>query len=186
MRYRRDPGLTLAPVARPSSAASPGTVPVLARLVVAAKLPQKAASRPSASAILVLLAAGLICSTAPSRASLVELRQATIVCPPDLTGPERKAIEMLQQEVQKRTQVEWPIRAEATAAGDTIFVGPLRTLPRVAAPFADELIQWGQQQIAPEGFRLVVRRQPAGATVIVAGNDSRGVLFGVGRLLREM
>jgi hypothetical protein len=108
------------------------------------------------------------------------------VCPPDLTGPERKAIEMLQQEVQKRTQVEWPIRAEAPAAGDTIFVGPLRTLPRVAAPFADELIQWGRQQIAPEGFRLVVRRQPAGAAVIVAGNDSRGVLFGVGRLLREM
>jgi len=38
----------------------------------------------------------------------------------------------------------------------------------------------------PEGYRLCVKRGAASPAVFVIGDDARGVLFGVGRLLREL
>ena len=38
----------------------------------------------------------------------------------------------------------------------------------------------------PEGYRIGVTANRAARVVWVAGNDARGVLFGVGRLLREL
>src|SRR5260221_14026230 len=104
----------------------------------------------SVAGLWLMLAVSLFWPGSTCLANLIDLRQATIVWPPDLTGPERKAVQVLQQEVQKRTQIEWPIRSEWPAAGDTIAVGPLRGLARFAAPFAQELNQWSQLPNAPE------------------------------------
>src|SRR5262249_48631697 len=39
---------------------------------------------------------------------------------------------------------------------------------------------------APEGYRLAVKRGQGSPAVLVIGSDARGLLFGVGRLLREL
>ena len=69
---------------------------------------------------------------------------------------------MLVEEVEKRTQIRWPV-SDAGAAGPAIEVAE-----RAASP--------------AEGYHI----QVTGQTVRVTGNDARGVLFGVGRLLRAL
>lgn len=86
---------------------------------------------------------------------------------------------MLEEEVEKRTQIRWPIVHEAGTranVSDTrIIVGPRR-----AAEPGDSA--------APgrEGYRLRVTADGEASAVQVEGSDARGLLFGVGRLLRTL
>jgi alpha-glucuronidase len=69
---------------------------------------------------------------------------------------------MLLDEVEKRTQIRWSVASQP--AGTFVKIGE-------------------QKGIAgPEGYSM--RAAAGGVTVL--GADERGVLFGVGRLLREM
>ena len=124
-------------------------------------------------------------STTPHRPDLIDLTRALVVCPPGLSGPELKAVTMLVEEVEKRTGLHWPC-AHAWPTGPTpvIAIGPATALASFAGPYADELATEGSST-APEGYRIRVRAGAAPA-VLVVGNDPRGVLYGVGRLLRQL
>jgi hypothetical protein len=111
----------------------------------------------------------------------LELTRATVVAPPDLSGPLRKAVEVLTEEVEARSQVAWTVAHEWPAKGPVIAVGTAGGLTGLAAPFARELANATGQA---EGYQI--RTSAGGPAVLVAGNDARGVLFGVGRLLREL
>ena len=93
---------------------------------------------------------------------------------------ERKAITMLQEEVRKRTQVEWLVTNAWPGAGVAIAVGSLSNLPTLKSPFSAELNQWSGATHPAEGFRLWVQRESKTPAVFVAGNDARGVLLGSG------
>ncbi len=132
-----------------------------------------------------LLAAGLIVSLAARSIAgepAVDLTRAIIVTPPGLTGPERKAVAMLADEVEKRTQLHWRL-ADAWPADEVPVVAVGRA--EALKAYADRLgvADSGNQ---PEGYRIEVRAGRGAPAVRVAGNDARGVLFGVGRLLRAM
>ena len=71
---------------------------------------------------------------------------------------------MLVEEVEKRTGLTWPVNGSASS-GAVITIHHATTGSGPA-----------------EGFHLTVR----GSAVEVQGNDDRGTLFGVGRLLREL
>ena len=113
---------------------------------------------------------------AQSPAPALDLTTSTIVVAADATPRERAAATMLLEEVQRRSLARWTI-ADKAASGPVVHVGRLATLRKGA--LASRL-----QGPAPgaEGYRLT--SSPAG--VVVAGADERGVLFGVGRLLRAM
>src|SRR5262249_4667715 len=99
---------------------------------------------------------------------------------------DRTAVRVLVEEIAKRTNVrlavsdQWP--ADSMAA---IAVGPIATAPI----WARAGLRGAPSAAAPgrEGYRVALncegRRAP---TVLVLGADARGVLFGVGRLLREL
>jgi len=93
-------------------------------------------------------------------AAALDLRSAHIAADPNLAGPEKKAVQMLVEEVERRTALPWP----ASGNGPAIRVhhasgtGPA------------------------EGFHLTVRN----GSVDIQGNDERGTLFGAGRFLREL
>jgi hypothetical protein len=118
--------------------------------------------------------------------SLLDLGHATIVTPATLNLQERTAVRVLVEEIEKRTSIrlavssQWP--ADTVAA---IAVGPLAT----ASSWAGPGLRGSSSGPTPgrEGYRVAVsaaaRRSP---TVLVLGADARGVLFGVGRLLREL
>ena len=118
----------------------------------------------------------------------IDLRRAQVVVPANLSEPESKSVELLVEEIQSRTRLQlsvanaWP----EDAAVPVIAVGPVASLKKFAGSYAQEFAS-GKRQLPAEGFRIRTittgERAPA---VLIVGNDSRGVLFGVGHLLRSL
>ncbi len=101
----------------------------------------------------------------------IDLTRAVVVAPADFSGPENKAVQMLIEEVEKRTQLRWPRVTQSPNEGT-----PFISINRAA-------IKGGSKApLAREGYQI----KNTGNTVSVTGNDARGVLFGVGRLLRTL
>jgi hypothetical protein len=97
----------------------------------------------------------------PHHVSALDLSGAVVVANPNLTGTERKAVAMLVDEVEKRTGIRWEMAT--SAEGVRIEVSSQPSKP-------------------PEGYSI----ESSNAWIRVTGNDPRGVLFGIGRLLREL
>jgi len=100
-------------------------------------------------------------------AQALDLRGAVVTTSIPLNGPEQKAVAMLVEEVEKRTGIRWPVHARASEGAGSVGI-------RV-----DVLLQHASPA---EGYRIEVSDN----AVRVTGNDARGVLFGVGRLLRGL
>jgi hypothetical protein len=115
----------------------------------------------------------------------VDLTHAVVLTPAGLSGPPAKAVRMLVEEVEQRSMVRWD-RAEKWPAGGTpvVVVGPADGVRDLLARQGVRLPAAARPK--PEGYRIGVTGDRAAPVVWVAGNDARGVLFGVGRLLREL
>jgi hypothetical protein len=104
------------------------------------------------------LAIPLILAALAAPAAALDLTNATIVTPPELSAQEAKAITMLIEEVDKRSGIRWEIAASPVTIEIARTTGPR------------------------EGYSV----HSTAHGVTIAGNDARGVLFGIGRLLREL
>jgi len=110
----------------------------------------------------------------------IDLARAIIFIAPGSTGPEKKAALMLAEEVTKRTQVRWAITESWPADSIPIIVmGSISNLSRltVAPP---------PSKAGREGYRITTETENGRTLLWIEGTDSRGVLFGVGRLLRSL
>ena len=134
----------------------------------------------------ILLTLGFL-SVPAMAAEPLDLRQAVVVCPSDLTKAENTAVRMLVEEVEKRTMVRWPVVHEwPDDSVPVVAVGPASSLKAFAGPLAKAAADRPVKEGA-EGYRIFVLNESRKApTVFVVGNDERGVLFGCGRLLQEM
>ena len=97
-------------------------------------------------------------------AAALDLTHATVVTPPRPTAPEAKAVTLLIEEVEKRSGIRWELAQEHDAATAAVTV----QIRRTTGP--------------AEGYSI----HTAAHAVSISGNDPRGVLFGIGRLLREL
>ena len=134
----------------------------------------------------IILFAGMALVALSSSAQIapgqIDLTKATIIAPGKLAGPEAKAIEMLLDEIAKRTRIQLPIVTKQKSRGPTISIGLASTLLRTAELSALAVDpKWN----TAEGYLIVTSDLPH-PSVIVAGHDPRGVLFGVGRMLRNL
>ena len=121
----------------------------------------------------------------PCRGEALDLTAATVVTLGS-SKVEKKAVAMLIEEVQKRTGFSWPQAAALPATnGSVIVVGKESDLPALAGRFAATLANTPPASAA-ESYRIRICRDDAGAAVFVLGGDDRGVLFGVGRILRAL
>jgi hypothetical protein len=121
------------------------------------------------------LIAGLILV---SSAGAVDLKNATITTAPNLTAQEKQAVVMLADEIEKRTRIRLPV-GDRPSTGPEILVGEEGNLRAVFSLSVRQLVP---APIGAEGYRV----QSIGNTVVVAGNDPRGTLFGIGALLRNL
>lgn len=120
----------------------------------------------------------------PRPGGMLDLTKAVVVVPKGLSGPESKAVAMLVEEVETRTHVRWKVEQDWPGDGSPVVaVGTSAALGSFAGRYTRPLEE-GRGEKKPEGYRI--RAGGEGPVVLVAGNDSRGVLFGVGRLLREL
>src|SRR6185436_180024 len=135
-------------------------------------------NRPCALFILLMLSAGT--------SHALDLSRAIVAVATNLSRPEQKAIAMLVEEVEKRTQIKWAVTSSwPTNAASVIAVGQVSNLNSFAGPHADKLRLDGDARAA-EGFRIRVSAADSPPAVLIAGNDARGVLYGVGHLLRHL
>ena len=93
----------------------------------------------------------------------IDLRQAVIEVTGQPTAVEMKAVTMLIDEVEARTGIRWTV---SPASGNSTVIS----------------IGRAQNPGPAEGYSLTT----ASRRVSIQGNDERGVLFGAGRLLREL
>jgi len=121
-----------------------------------------------------------------AHAGAVDLKSAVVVSPPDLSGREKKAVQMFIEEVEKRTHVWLPVmNSWPSSNAPVIAIGNRAALTRITGSHAGEL-QALRSVSGAEGYQVAAKRSQDNTTVFVVGNDERGVLFGVGRLLREL
>lgn len=120
----------------------------------------------------------------PCRA--LDLGQAVVIFPPDLSRVENKAVTMLLEEIEKRTHIHleratvWPAKANAIIA-----IGPATAPAWFGEANSSEFSRDREFQKA-EGFRIRVKHNSDPPQVLVIGNDERGLMFGVGCLLRHL
>jgi len=110
---------------------------------------------------------------------MIDLSQAVVIHPARMAGPERKAVAMLCDEVEKRTRIRWQTANKWPESGSVVVVGPVASVQEIAGAYAGRLLAERSAEGA-EGYWIGAE----GGVVFVLGEDSRGVLFGVGRLLR--
>ncbi len=116
----------------------------------------------------------------PAAGGVLDLKEAVVLAPGSLSASEKKAVTMLLDEVQKRTQIRWTIATQWPAdARPVIAVGQAAALRPVARGLLDRLAPAAEGQ---EGYRV----QTVDKAVLVVGNDERGTLFGIGRVLRSL
>lgn len=97
--------------------------------------------------------------------SALDLTRATVVTSANATKRQEKAAALLVEEVERRTGIRWSLAKSAPAGRPAIALA-------------------AQPGAPPEGFTN--RAEAARNRVTVTGSDDRGVLFGVGHLLRTL
>jgi hypothetical protein len=116
----------------------------------------------------------------------LDLSQAVIVQPPTLSRREQQAVSVLAEEVERRTGIQWQtLNSWSGSASASIIIGQAAALQGLKPELFESLFA-SQQAVAAEGFVLRAWSGAGGPTVAVLGADERGVLFGVGGLLRAL
>lgn len=112
-------------------------------------------------------------------AEMLDLTKAVVVSPHN-KGPGAKAVQMLVEEVAKRSHVKWDILEKDPE--DNVPIIYVFIKPDLKARPED---QQAGELIKSEGYRVFVSKGMR-PYVFVGGIDLRGCLFGVGRILREL
>lgn len=115
----------------------------------------------------------------------IDVTQTVIVTKGDLNNAEKKAVQILQDEIQQRTGLrlkhsdDWPDEKKPVIFMCEITEFLKRDPHQIfALPEKKDLDQ-------PEGYHLWVNLETRPApTILIVGNDSRGFMYGIGRLLR--
>lgn len=122
---------------------------------------------------------------AAAGAAPLELKEATVITPGDASVIEQNAARMLIEETEKRTGTQWTLAHEMPGeAKPVVIVGTVDKLRGLLGAHADAML--GEKPQGTEGFVLRSFEGHGAPAIVIAANDPRGVMFGAGRLLREL
>ncbi|MCQ6563105.1 alpha-glucuronidase family glycosyl hydrolase [Paenibacillus mendelii] len=123
----------------------------------------------------------------PMSTQAIDLTRAVVLSASGAAGAEAKAIEVLIEEVAKRSGVIYRRMHElpgAASGNDPIIVAGSREslLPLMGSD--GNLVE--AANLSPEGYILRTSELRGHSAVMVIGADARGVLYGIGKLLRQV
>lgn len=115
-------------------------------------------------------------------AQLTDFSKASILFPDKKNTQLAKAVQVLQEEIQKHSNLLLPI-SEKLKKGDipVIAVGVEGQMDKFPLNYRNALNDL--PQTGKDGYKIV---QVNPRTILIAGHDERGALYGVGYLLRKM
>jgi hypothetical protein len=93
-----------------------------------------------------------------------------------------RSIEVLQNETEKRSGIRWQVVKKLPKSGQPAILIVLEN-EVTKLPAAYQTAINSLPEIKSEGFKLVVLSSEK--TVLIAGKDARGILYGIGRFLRN-
>jgi hypothetical protein len=93
-----------------------------------------------------------------------------------------RSIEVLQSEVEKRSGIKLLVAKKLPKSGSSIVISLEKDIAKLPETYRNALAALPATKA--EGLKILVIKNTN--TVLVVGNDARGILFGVGRLLRKM
>ena len=117
----------------------------------------------------------------------IDLRQVVIVSPGSAGTREANAVRVLAEESRKRCGLDWSIEGKAQGGAVTIYAGTRASwskFGKLGQPVAE--VASAGRALPAEGFILQTGTDPSGRWIAVFGADERGLLFGVGKLLRTI
>jgi hypothetical protein len=126
------------------------------------------------------LCASLILLAMTTPAFAADFSAARVLPPPNASLQVNKAVEMLVEEVHERTRLHWSVEPTSPNDGKP-EVHLLRAADKASFPPVLRSIKLSGKA---EGYAIRTAENPA--RIYVIGHDDRGILFGVGRLLREL
>jgi len=117
-----------------------------------------------------------------SFAQIIDFSNATIFFPEKKNVQLQKAVQVLQEEIHKRSNLFLPVINKPSSEGKQVIAvgieGRMDKFPETWKTVIRKLPETGI-----DGYKIVLFENK---TVIIAGHDERGALYGVGRLLRKM
>ncbi|SDF18121.1 hypothetical protein SAMN04487996_109145 [Dyadobacter soli] len=124
----------------------------------------------------------LLCLTLRSGlafSQFIDLSKGQIYSPTDKAALLR-SIEVLQNEVTKRTGIKLPVAKKLPKAGNAILIALETDLGKLPEPYRSAASALPETK--SEGFKLVTGLSN---TIVIIGKDARGILYGVGKFLRK-
>ena len=135
------------------------------------------------------------CANVSTNGRLFPVRNVVLLQSPALNPVEQVAVTMLLDEAESRTGQRWQLRTadpsdNAEPNSMQIFVGEAAGIPSLLPPRLRK--EWTAHApttafaVRPEGYTVRTLDWARHPALVVAGNDARGVLYGVGYLLRYL
>ena len=130
----------------------------------------------------LLLLVSLTIWARPAEAQTLDLSKAQIFTTISDQKILLRSIEVLQNETEKRSGVRWQVVKKLPKSGQPAILIVLEN-EVTKLPAAYQTAINSLPEIKSEGFKLVVLSSEK--TVLIAGKDARGILYGIGRFLRN-
>lgn len=112
-----------------------------------------------------------------------DLKDAQIVCFEKEDKHIQKAISVLQEEIEKRSGIQLPLKNKWPKNSENrIAIGVEGQLEKFPVELQKMIAD--MPSIKAEGYKITFSE--SAKTVIIVGKDARGVLYGIGKLLRKM
>ena len=117
----------------------------------------------------------------------IDLTHAVMLSSPGIKSPVREtAMRVLSEEVQKRTNLLWKEATKWNGEHATVIALALSSDEKLGSKAVPSRENTSLPEYKAEGYRLVSRQEKGQSTIWIIGHDARGVLFGIGQLLRTM
>lgn len=116
-------------------------------------------------------------------AQILDISDSKIICFEKNDKLVQKSISVLQEEVEKRSKIQlatikkWPKNSQTIIA-----IGLENNLDKFPVEYQQAISK--MKNTNEEGYKIAVLEDSK--TVLIVGHDSRGVLYGIGKLLRKM
>ena len=116
-------------------------------------------------------------------AGRTDVSRSVVVLSASATARESKAAQVLVEEAARRCGISWPVgNAKKNNARVTIYLATQQSLDKL--PKRDLVPELAIRGLPPDGFLLRSGQNTDGQWIAIIGADERGLLFGVGKLLR--
>ena len=131
---------------------------------------------------IALFVIALILFASAGYPQMTDFSKSSVFLPDKKNMQLNKAVQVLQEEIQIRTKLLLPVVYKAPAELKQVIViaveGQMEKLPDTWKKAVSNLPVSGK-----DGYKIAF---PDNKTILIAGHDERGALYGIGRLLRKM